>query len=80
MAAWNLRHLVDRNGIEGDIVRTLESGPGGEEKVLVVFRHEHCVMVPTTALIERRARGGESSYFLPLSLVELERHQRAFDG
>jgi len=78
MAAWNLRHLVDRNGIEGDIVRT-ESGPGGEEKAVVVFRHEHCVMVPTTALIERRAAGGEASFFLPLSLVELERHQRALD-
>jgi hypothetical protein len=76
MAAWNLRHLIDRNGIQGDIVRT-ESEPGGEEKVVVVFRHEHSVIVPTTALIERHAAGGEASYFLPLSLVELERHQRA---
>jgi hypothetical protein len=67
--------IVDRDGVEGTIVRAPAPQSQDDSTVLVQFRRGHQVLVPTVALVEQRCAGGASTYYLPLSLVELERHQ-----
>jgi len=70
-------YVIDRCGVRGAIERALPPGTREDERVLVCFRDFHRVAVPVAALVRTRSALAGEAYYLPLSLVELERHQHA---
>jgi uncharacterized protein (TIGR02271 family) len=63
-------HITDKNGVRGTI--DVSAGPpfdGDGAQVLVRLEDGQAVVVPTGALVPRK----EDGYFLPSSLIELER-------
>jgi hypothetical protein len=70
-------YVIDRCGVRGAIEGTLPPGTREDERVLVCFRDFHRVAVPVAALVRTRPTVAGEAYYLPLSLVELERHQHA---
>lgn len=62
--------VVDKNGVRGSIDPTWQDPEKNGSQITVSWGDSQRVLVPTNLLVERR----DGSYFLPLSLAELD-HQ-----
>src|SRR5262245_9293205 len=68
--------VIDRNGVRGIVEYPPDPKEIGENHVWISFDGGRHVTVPESVLVRPRAGSRDVGYFLPLSLVELERYQR----